>query len=479
MCGHRTKYIVLIAAAMLAFSSCGKNTVAEDGLSNADTTDTLTETTSETDTSENDTEALKVFFSGEIYGYTLEVREKENAECTQLVLGYGGNEYVTDLEYVQSDELVNSEFILRECDDIMNFQSFMLNFTVEYWDVTYYFGIADGTPVILGSGWGNGPDEGYIVDFDGDGMNELICNVTYFADGALDTVVYYRTGMQVMQGFVDVLLDEEYDNYGVGSESCYYLPDENKVEIGYWLDSIQNYKSKKYDVDLEKINSSDYSSVYNELPATDTSMFEDIFIQEYSTDLTKDGREESIKIYLCGMENDSPDRLEKLVENDARTVKIRVYDGNSELYEQEFAVTHIGNGQLSLVTKDGGYYLLWSSLWEGQGEGAYSYEVFDFKGGEKNIVDSYEVSFAIDESAVARANERGEKAVLREDVVPDFKSHIEKWFGGKSDGSLLLVSCDISSSYYGEFQSVYVSYGATQYKPEDYYDTVWVRKDEF
>jgi hypothetical protein len=309
-------------------------------------------------------------------------------------------------------------------------------------------------------------------------MNELICNVTYFADGAMETVVYYRTGMQVMAGSADVLLDEEFDNFGVGSESCYYLPDENKVEISYWLDSIQNYKSKKYDVDLEKINSSDSSSVYNELPATDTSGFEDIFIQEYPADLTKDGKEESIKIYLCGMENDSPDRLEKLVENNARTVKIRVHDGDSELYEQEFAVTHIGNGQLSLVTKDGEYYLLWSSLWEGQGEGAYSYEVFDFKGGEKNIVDSYEVSFATDESAVARANERGEKAVLREDVVPDFKSHIEKWFGGKSDGSLLLVSCDISNSYYGEFQSVYVSHGAARYKPEDYYDTVWARKDE-
>jgi hypothetical protein len=175
------------------------------------------------------------------------------------------------------------------------------------------------------------------------------------------------------------------------------------------------------------------------------------------------------------MKNDSSDKIEKLVENNNRLVEIRVYDGDNELYEQEFAFTHVANGQLSLVEKDGEYYLLQSSLWQGQGEGSYSYEVFDFACGEKNIVDSYDVLFAVDESAIARAEARGEKAVLREDVVPDFKSHIEKWF----DGAILLVSCDIYNSLDENCQSVYISSGDRKYTPEDYYDTVWVRKDEY
>jgi hypothetical protein len=192
--------------------------------------------------------------SGEIYGYTFEVRGEDNGENIQLVLSYEDDEYAVDIEGVMyRDQLEDGEITLEECDDIMNYQSFMLNFMpTGYWNDTYYFGISDGMPVLLGEGWGNGPEGGSIVDLDGDGMNELVCNVTYNADGAMRTAVYYRVGMEVMTGWADDLLDEEYDNYGIGSEYSEYLPEENKVEIFYWLDSIQDYKSRKYDIDLEK-----------------------------------------------------------------------------------------------------------------------------------------------------------------------------------------------------------------------------------
>jgi hypothetical protein len=214
------------------------------------------------------------------------------------------------------------------------------------------------------------------------------------------------------------------------------------------------------------------------LAVVDTNKVTDILIQEYKADLTKDGKEESIKLCLSGQANDSLDKVEELVQENARTVKVQVYDGDTKLYEQEFTYAHAGNGQLSLVKKDDGYYLLYSSLWEGQGEGSYTYEVFDLKGTQKNVIDSYGVEFAIDESAVARAKAKGENIAWRNEVVPDFQSHIEKWFDESSDGCILLVSCDIGNVSSGGSKSVYVSNTATQYKPQDYYDGVWSRKDD-
>jgi hypothetical protein len=210
----------------------------------------------------------------------------------------------------------------------------------------------------------------------------------------------------------------------------------------------------------------------------DTNKLTDILIQEYKADLTKDGKEESIKLCLSGQANDSLDKVEELVQENARIVKVQVYDGDTKLYEQQISYAHAGNGQLSLVKKDGEYYLLYSSLWEGQGEGSYTYEVFDLKGAQKNVIDSYGVEFAIDNSAVERAKAGGKNIALRGEAVPDFQSHIEKWFNESDNACILLVCCDMGNVSSGVSKSVYVSHTATQYKPQDYYDGVWDRKDD-
>jgi hypothetical protein len=92
----------------------------------------------------------------------------------------------------------------------------------------------------------------FSKDLDGDGIPELICNEVY-ADGAQFTVVYHREGNQIYQGCADDLLDEKYDHLHYMCEYSYYLPEEGVVEIRYWLNEINGYKSKKYEIDLDKI----------------------------------------------------------------------------------------------------------------------------------------------------------------------------------------------------------------------------------
>jgi hypothetical protein len=217
------------------------------------------------------------------------------------------------------------------------------------------------------------------------------------------------------------------------------------------------------------------TTVNSGVAVVDTNKFTDILIQEYKADLTKDGKEESIKLYLSGQANDSLDKVEELVQENVRIVKVQVYDGDTKLYEQQISYAHAGNGQISLVKKEGEYYLLYSSLWEGQGAGGYTYEAFDLKNKEKNIIDSYSVEFATDESAVERAKAGGKTIAWRDEVVPDFKSHIERWYTESPDDCILLVCCDIGNGYIEGSKTVYVSCKDTQYKPQDYYDGVWDR----
>lgn len=120
------------------------------------------------------------------------------------------------------------------------------------WNMAEYYAVEDGELICLAESWGGEPSD-YMVDVDGDGVNELICNVTYIADGAQRTVIYDYDGEKVLRGSLDDLLDVEYDSHGVWCEWSVYLPDENVVEICFWKDEIEGFAGKKYKVETDKI----------------------------------------------------------------------------------------------------------------------------------------------------------------------------------------------------------------------------------
>ncbi len=112
----------------------------------------------------------------------------------------------------------------------------------------YYY--AEENDELIADTWG----EDFIVDVDGNGVTELVSNVIY-GDGAQATLIYYLDeNNQIQKGFADALLDVEYDNHGIGSSYSKYIPDENVVEIFYYIDAIEDFKSKKYEIDFSKID---------------------------------------------------------------------------------------------------------------------------------------------------------------------------------------------------------------------------------
>lgn len=92
----------------------------------------------------------------------------------------------------------------------------------------------------------------FVRDLNGDGENELISN-RLWSDGGRATCVFVKKDNEIYIGCLDDLLDEPYDNLAFYSEYSYYLPEENVVEICYWTEADQEYKSKKYKIDLDKL----------------------------------------------------------------------------------------------------------------------------------------------------------------------------------------------------------------------------------
>ena len=111
----------------------------------------------------------------------------------------------------------------------------------------YYFYDENDTLLFMTFG-----EEYFVRDLDDDGENELISN-RLWSDGGRATCVFVKQDNEIYIGCLDDLLDEPYDDLAFYSEYSYYLPEENVVEIFYWIEADQEYKSKKYEIDLDKL----------------------------------------------------------------------------------------------------------------------------------------------------------------------------------------------------------------------------------
>lgn len=131
------------------------------------------------------------------------------------------------------------------------------------------------------------------------------------------------------------------------------------------------------------------------------------------------------------------------------------YSEEQLLWSQEYSRVHVGNGQLSIVQKDGKDYLLTSSLWGGQGAAAWDYEVFSLNElGEKEAIGGRSIEFEIGEESTASS-------------CTEFKQSLEEYI---SDG-ILIVACDI------DFEKQLIRMQENPYIPRDYYSYAFSKFD--
>ncbi|MDE6749944.1 MAG: hypothetical protein K2K21_12920 [Lachnospiraceae bacterium] len=178
------------------------------------------------------------------------INSLNNVQCVYVNLEE--NQYTLEDFFSSIWDRTAEKFTVGEFDSIMGYSGFYIYDETYFFTYGYFYAIEDGQSFCIAENWGCSENDSYIVDINGDGENELICNVMW-GDGAQNTIIYHRDGSNILCGYADELLDHEYDNIGISSVYTQYLPDENVVEIFYWKEDLQDYKSDKYEIDLEKI----------------------------------------------------------------------------------------------------------------------------------------------------------------------------------------------------------------------------------
>lgn len=167
-------------------------------------------------------------------------------------------EYALEKFYQTIWERETPSYSVGYFDELMGDSGYYI-YENEFIYVTGFYYSQEGK--LLAETWGSGKDGDFIVDLNGDGISELVSNRMWYADGAMHTGVYCKKDSQILYGYADDLLDEEYDDFmGVSSEYSWYLPEENVVEIFYWIEAKEDYNNKKYKIDLEKIEFSEFDA---------------------------------------------------------------------------------------------------------------------------------------------------------------------------------------------------------------------------
>lgn len=194
---------------------------------------------------------------------------------------------------------------------------------------------------------------------------------------------------------------------------------------------------------------------------------DDIRVQLYLTeaDVTHDGINDYIETCMYFLpETDFTMDFTKAIQGrlDVADAIVSVYDGSTSsadnlgtpIWAKGYSACHAGNGQVSIVYKDGLAYLLEGCLWQGQGFTGYYHTVsfFDETGLQHN---SNEYNLQFYETDYSREEQI--------QLVQNFREQLEPWFTNAE----LIVATDVSLSMQ------FVSTDTKQYLPQDYYDIVW------
>ena len=207
----------------------------------------------------------KTYWTVEAEDYTVSLQDLIPERSLQLVLDGEKGETILRVYRKEMDYESPSAYSATPFENLLGHNGFYMD-VKDWFNRRYYYAVEYGRLVCLADSFRPAPFEedrsDYMVDLDGDGDRELICNVMYGGDGAAAVEVYHYYGIWVLNGSAGGLLDaEDWYNWGTNSQWAEYLPDENVIRIHYTREE-DGVGYKDYAVDFEKLNMSRYGEKY-------------------------------------------------------------------------------------------------------------------------------------------------------------------------------------------------------------------------
>lgn len=211
---------------------------------------------SEQEETESEAAERKTYMTMLVEDYEIAFLDGAKENTLDLWLYRDGEEWLVNTYEIIGDQQ-SGNFTAEPFHDVLGHNGFRIfirrphGTSYHYYETDYY--AMEEEPVFLANCWGTMDGDTYQVDVDGDGIDELICNVQWMADGARDVFIYHYDGEKIWRGYGSDFLDEDLVSTGLGSVMTEYLPLEDKMHIQYWQEEIQGFAEKDYDIDLDKI----------------------------------------------------------------------------------------------------------------------------------------------------------------------------------------------------------------------------------
>lgn len=259
---NKTAIFTVLFCCSFLFSGCGR--IADLFLVRNDDTpyvvmESMENSMEESGQEETESEAAerKTYMTMLVEDYEIAFQDGAKENTLDLWLYRDGEEWLVNTYEILGDQQ-SGNFTAETFQDVLGHNGFRvfnrrpLGTSYYYYETEYY--AMEEEPVFLAYRWGTMDGDTYQLDVDGDGIDELICNVQWMADGVEDVLIYHYDGEKVWQGYGSDLLDENFVSIGIGSMRTKYLPLENKMHIWYWQEEIHDYAEKDYEIDLDKIN---------------------------------------------------------------------------------------------------------------------------------------------------------------------------------------------------------------------------------
>lgn len=252
------KYIITVSAALalgMAFSACAKEEevivpIIMEGSEKQQTVSTPEVTP---DAAPDAAAQISKTQTVEGTGYTAVLTQEADGNgglVYRLKASAGGNEKEL-MEYTAgAGDGISAE--VYEIDDLFGFPAFCFELSYSMGSERTYYISADSGILKAGEGFGfeSAADSDYRDDLDGDGIEELICNCTYMADGVERVYVFRFRDGKVEEGMLDkyqdIVSDEELD--GAGQISQRYDPDLRAIVFTcYTEDGDKTLELKDYE----------------------------------------------------------------------------------------------------------------------------------------------------------------------------------------------------------------------------------------
>lgn len=190
-----------------------------------------------------------------------EVGLRNQGDQTEILLRRDGT--VTVLGSVPSDSDSSMRYSLRSFDAIPELSGFVLENLTNYgWGDCWYYAVRDDSAVCFAQSFGVDMTD-VAEDLDGDGQAELICNVTYNADGVTDVFVYrMKDGIPQVADVKDAMLNIPADAQLVHPASASYDVNTGSVTLEYLLAGEDDWRVETAPIDYDSLQFENFTATW-------------------------------------------------------------------------------------------------------------------------------------------------------------------------------------------------------------------------